>query len=358
MSEPNSDDLRTELAYPVFNPAFVPVQIDPNTVNIRIGPWTGPVYTLRDADERGQLTTFVEQIDGETHVDDLIEIVPEDHREHVASLLSELHENDVIYDQSARDDETLSHLSLQRRFGNRERTALRTKQLLLVDCGRMAAQISNDLLDSGVEEIGVVQPLESDSNSLPDREGITHVESRELSAAIAAADFVIYAADHPHPEIVSLVNEIAQEESVPWTSVQIHGLDGFVGPTIFPGETACYACFKERTMANVSKHTGYEHYLKAGDAHRNQANARTPGFGRMLAGYLVMDLVNVLAFGTGYTAGRVIRVDGLRLSVECNDVLKLPRCEICGRQPGEGLSQYITVKDIKDASEWIDQGGL
>lgn len=355
MTESIIEQLRNEVPYPTYNPAFVPVQIDPNTVNFRVGPWAGPAFTLRDTDEDNAVSAFIERIDGETHVDEIVDSFSGEQRRQIAELVHKLYQNDIIINRASEDDELWPHLALRKRFHNRDRERLNTKQILLIDCGRMGIQIATDLVDAGVDEVSIVRPLESDTDPDRIRDEITSTEPRDLEAAISVADFVVYAADQPHPEIVSTIDEIAHTERTPWTSVQIHGFDGFIGPTIFPTETACYHCFRERTLSNVSGRNGYERFLE--QAQERQRDVRAPGFGRMLAGYLVMDLVNVLSFGTGYTAGRVVRVDGVSLSMECNDVLKLPRCTVCGIQSGDGPSQFIAAKDVLNASDWMEGRG-
>ncbi|GAB3042199.1 TOMM precursor leader peptide-binding protein [Natronobiforma cellulositropha] len=345
-----------ELTYPAFNPAFVPVQLDPNTVHIRIGPWTGPVYTLSDADGDAQLARLVEQLDGEQHVETILESFDEDDRVSIASLLVDLHEKDVVLDQSQADPR-YAHMPLRRRFANRERRRLEELDVLVVNSGTMGAQIATDLREFGVGEVAALQPVASASDSRIEACADEMFDPEALEAAVSGADFVVYAGDRPRPQLTDTINRVAHETKTAWSSVQIHGFDGIVGPTVFPGETACYRCFEKRQLSNVVNNVGYERYAEYVDDAADAVQARVPGFSRLLAGYLVLDLANVLPFGTGYTAGRVFVVDGIHLSVECNDVLKYPRCEVCGKPRGESVSQFITVDDIRDAGNWVGTEG-
>lgn len=51
---------------------------------------------------------------------------------------------------------------------------------------------------------------------------------------------------------------------------------------------------------------------------------------RILAGWLVTDLLRLAGAGTGYTVGGTIHFDFFDMTVEPNPVLKLPRCPTCG----------------------------
>lgn len=349
------DRLRDTLSYPAFNPSFVPVEVDENTVHLRIGPWTGPVYTLRDADESSHLTAFVDRIDGETHVEDLLRPLSEQERIEVANILLTFAEKNVVYDRSEQDGELWPHLTLRTRFSARERRRLDDLAVTVVNCGRIGTQVAADLAELGVGEVGIVQPVPSATNQLPESDRVFDFGTDSTDAAIEAADFVVYGTERPYPGIAATINEVANETGTPWTSVQIHGLDGLIGPTVFPGETACYRCFQERSMANISQRESYRRFLEHLAANDDVTQPRTPAFGRMLAGYATMDLVHVLSFGTGYTAGRVFVVNSLDLSIDCNDVLKLPRCDACGKDAGDAHNRFVTFEDRVEASNLIDR---
>lgn len=341
-----------EIPYPMLNPAFVPVQVNPDTVHIRVGPWTGPVYTIQDHDHEAEISEFFGCIDGSTHVSDLLEqLKSEVDREEVASLLLDLHDRDILYDRDREVDGVWPHLVLRRRFGQRERRNLSDRSVAIVDCGGLGTQVAADLTSAGVSDVGLFRPVEPETQTQPDPPTADPIELDDISVAVDAADFVVYIANRPYPQIADDIDRACAETGTPWSTAQVHGVDGIVGPTVFPGETACYRCFRERMMANVANQDGYRAFASDG-----LTPARLPGLGRMVAGYLSLDLVNLLAFGTGYTAGRVISVDGLGLSVECNDVLKLPRCEVCGSARTDVPSPYIDVDDVMEASTFSDRG--
>src|SRR6056297_2502989 len=108
------DDLESVLTYPTLNPSFVPVQKDSNTIHIRAGPWSGPVLTIQDVDEDNAVATLIEEIDGDTHVRDVVAAFDDDQREEVLQALEALHAKNIIYDSGDSADPLQPHLPLKR----------------------------------------------------------------------------------------------------------------------------------------------------------------------------------------------------------------------------------------------------
>lgn len=357
MSDPTIEELADELAYPAFNPAFVPVEVDKDTIEISIGPWTGPSYTVHDDERDGKVATLLDSIDGETHVEELLDPLDEQSREEFAGLLRTLATDAVIYDSSQRDPDSWTHLTLRDQFSGSDRTRLESRRVLIVGSGEMGRQVAADLSSIGVREVGMIDPTAETAVDTQLAEDVVAFDADSLEESVEAADFVVYTADRPYPNLESRINKATQQSGTPWTSARVHGFDGFIGPTIFPGETACFECYREREMSNVSDPARYQSFLQQLTEQSETTQLRLPGLGRMLAGYLVMDLVNLLAFGTGFTSGRVFVVNGTRLSIDCNDVLKLPRCRSCGKEYGKAISRFGGESQIQKAAERFKTGG-
>ena len=356
MREHIVDQLAEELAYPAFNPAFVPIEIDQDTVEISIGPWSGPGYTIHDDERDGVVAQLLTRVDGETHVEELLEPLDDEGRAEFGQLFRKLATDALIYDTAERDPGSWTHLALRDRFSDLDRNRLESRKVLVIGSGEMRKQVATDLSSVGVQEIGIIDPTSETPVDGQLDENIVEFETDSLEESVAAADFVVYTASRPYPNLEDRINDATQEHGPPWTSVRIHGFDGFVGPTIFPGETACFNCYREREMANISDPSRYQSYLQQMADQPDATQLRLPGLGRMLAGYLVMDLVNLLAFGTGFTSGRVFVVNGTRLSIDCNDVLKLPRCQSCGKQRGDTVSRFGGESQLLEAAERFEIG--
>jgi hypothetical protein len=67
---------------------------------------------------------------------------------------------------------------------------------------------------------------------------------------------------------------------------------------------------------------------------------------------LSLDLLHLLAYGVGYTAERVVTMNAIDLSMETNRVLKLPRCPVCGKQPGDDQARFVGLEDMVAAEEF------
>lgn len=335
-----------------FTPAFVPVQVDENTLHVRGGPWSGPAITVRDTDDDRLLGRLLDLIDGETTVTALYEAFGEKNRDEIESLLAGFAENDIIREVDEGSD-TWAHLALKYRFQHTERERLGDRSVLIVACDRMGQAIATDLLEMGIGSIEFTQRHGPTPQINDDR--IHYHDDPALTRLIERADVVVYTADRPRP-LVNDLNELALLTETPLVPVQIHGFDGIVGPTVYPDETACYHCFEERTRSNVIGTEGYDAYRSSLDSDEQLSTATLPAFSRLVAGFAAMELVHHLAYGTGYTAGRVVTIDSLELSMEANDVLALPRCACCGVEPGKDVQRFVSMDDIVHASELNEAG--
>ncbi|NUE01227.1 TOMM precursor leader peptide-binding protein [Halorubraceae archaeon YAN] len=339
---------------PTFNPAVTAVQVDNNTLHVRSGPWGGPAITIRDTDGDGLLGQLLDRIDGDRTVAEVCERFESAQQMEIKQLLSSLTESNVLTTESPT--ETQSHLALKYQFQQNERERLGEKSVLIVACDRMGRSIATDLLEMGVGSIDVTQPYTDpiDNTATIEDDRLTYHDDPALLPLIESADLVVYTASRQRP-LISDLNELAVETDTPLLPVQIHGFDGIVGPAVFPNETACYTCFVERTRANVVDPDGYEAYRSTLDADNRLSTASLPAFSRMLAGFAAMELLHLLAYGTGYTAGRVVTIDSLELSMEANDVLTLPRCECCGVPAGADVQRFVSMEDVVHAGKLNDE---
>lgn len=353
---PTIDELREQLPYPAFNPTVIPAQVDKNTVHIRGGTWDGPIVTVTDRDEDNSITDLVEMIDGHTHIDEILDSFEESQLDEVVSFLEGMSETGVIYDSEEHGDDNLyPHLSMHHGFKRQERERLHSKDVLIVNASDMGPQIAEDLLEIGVNTVSFCQPVRSERRSIAsfeDSDDFRHVDESELDSAIERTDFMVYTADQRYVELTSRLNERTYETNTPWVSARISAFDGIVGPAIFPDETACFECYEERVHSNVPNPDGLDTFAETTEENPQLSTTTLPSFSRALAGYLSTDLVYLLSYGVGYTAGRVITFSSLDLSMESNRVLKLPRCEVCGKSRGEDVSRFVTLDNLEAANEF------
>ena len=106
-----------------------------------------------------------------------------------------------------------------------------------------------------------------------------------------------------------------------------------IGPLFVPGVTACYNDFRALTDA------AHPSPLMAGVYRRYaaQRGARTfspglPAHAGIVAGFTSLAAVHSLLSGTSSLLGRAVTINFDRMMIDVEDVLKLPRCPVCGRQ--------------------------
>jgi thiazole/oxazole-forming peptide maturase SagC family component len=163
-------------------------------------------------------------------------------------------------------------------------------------------------------------------------------DDSQMESAIAGCDFVISAIDEGNLSLIYRLNRVAQRTRTPWLNVAAAGFEALVGPTIYPGETACYMCYRMRVLScSENPESGYdfESYLnrrkKDDSAHR--ANLVT---GTAIAGQIAATeaLKAVSRMSPLATRGRLLVFDLRDLSSTFHVVLRKPWCPACAS--GEG----------------------
>jgi bacteriocin biosynthesis cyclodehydratase domain-containing protein len=339
--------LERDVPEPNIHPSFTPVEVTPDEVQFRVGPWSGPVYTIQDDDGDGEVRRLVRSLDGSTPVRDIVDGFEGETRRQVVSILSALDRKGVLApgrngdrgaddpesdDGDGRDDAT-RYGTVRASLSEEDFAAARQRDVAVVGGAATADLVAENLRGMDLDPATVA----------PDERGV-------LPEVVASADLLVCALDRPRPGLLADVNRRADDAGTTWLVGQIHGLDGLVGPTVVPGETACYECFRERILANVEFRT---------DAYAEEypANATAmdlPALAQIVAGYLTLDVFHLLVGNAGFTAGSVLHFDFFDFGVESNEVLKRPRCEVCGRDR-DAPQRYVTVEQLLAEREAGDE---
>jgi bacteriocin biosynthesis cyclodehydratase domain-containing protein len=338
--------LAEQLGTPEFNPAYVPIVLDDDTVHVRAGPHAGTTLTVSDNDESSALADVVELVDGTNSLDDILEEFGEEMQDELLDFFEYLSSKNVLRDAGETPRPSVRDYAAVKPFGAEYADWDEDDpDVLVVSVGDIGRHMVQELGSLGLAPVWQY----SETGPAMDGDGIRAVEREELASTIEDVDVVSFLADRPAPELAEDVNEITHRTDTPWQVGQIQGFDAYVGPTIFPGETACYRCFHRRTLTNVDDVSDYRSYLQ--QAESGQEPSPIPFLSRTVAGYAGLDLLNLLAFGQGLTAGRVVHFDALDLSVSVDDVLKLPRCGVCGV---EEVDQSRFVSNLDALVEHLD----
>lgn len=142
------------------------------------------------------------------------------------------------------------------------------------------------------------------------------------------ADLLVVCEDHFDPAQYRAINRLCLDRRQTWISCRNLGLHVEIGPTIVPGDTACYRCMELRRSANVGYYDDLleNHRLLAGE--NLSVGALNITFGYEL---LALEIVKILTgFSRPMTYGTLFRLDLLSMESRLHPVLKIPRCPECG----------------------------
>lgn len=364
-------DTTTPLAsYPRINPAFAVVVESDDAVTFTAGPWSGPVFDVEDDDGEGVLAEFVAALDGTTHVHDVLDAFDPAVRAGLRDVLAALQAKSIVRDAgrpvSGDRARVGGYLALDGDGRDRERE-LSTATVAVLAGGTTGRAFARALLDSGVGAVEYVpldpgiessgEPAEADPSGTRGADGVvgsarvTHRIDPDLRALLGDATFAAMAVDRPRPAIASTLNEAAHGAGTPWTLGVVNGVDAQVGPTVYPGETACYECFRARAdAATGAAYTSYE------AAAADRSHAGVPAFATTVAGLLAADVVEQVTGGFGVTTGSVVDVAFDEFAVQADDVLRLPHCGTCGRDADRlDAPRHVTVDHLARGATEADR---
>lgn len=336
------------VSYPRINPAFTPDVVHEDKVVFTTGPWSGPVFEISDEERDGNLARLVSMLDGTTHLSDILDSFDSADHDEIRMVLRYLQEKSIVRDPGGQVDERRAMLGGYCSLFDRSSIAperLAKSHVFIVGAGELGRIVAQNLLAAGVAKLKYL-PLSRDgdrwmqSNS---SDGLTLAEPREMRDCVSAADFVALATDRPYPDIATRLNDATQETGTPWVVGQLNGLDGQVGPTVYPGETACYECFRRRATAATSSRVGYRRFEEAA----TDTGPLLPSFAHIVGGLTSLDIVGQLAGRTGITVGGVVDFDFYDFAVQADEVLKMPRCDKCetGRERLDS-PRHVTLDEL------------
>jgi bacteriocin biosynthesis cyclodehydratase domain-containing protein len=346
-----------------LDPTVVPVVVSADEVHLRAGPWAGPIVTLQDESRDGKLARVIEEFDAGASIADVVATVEGVEERAVRAVLAELDAKNLVFradadtdgdahtdaDADTDADTERDRSPLPLRFAADDLDALAATSVLVVSSGRIGPEVAEGLHRAGVGEIRVRHREDDGTDgefSGADEVAAWAADDSSLADAVEAADLVVAATQRPWCAAAERANELAVEAGTPLAVAEVTGYDVMVGPTVLPGETACYECYRHRRNANVGSAGDYPAFERTACGRRGGVGDLLP-LAEIAAGLLVTDAVNVLCYGHGYTVGSVLTFDMSDLSTASNDVLRVPRCETCSRVADSvGRDSLVAPKDL------------
>lgn len=362
-----------------FRRGVVPLLVGPDELQVRTGLWAGINFELRDPQRRARLGRFASLLDGTRSVDEICEGLDESEQAAFRAFAAELERRGALRkepraeealqlsdEEAAAYGHTLNFY--ENKFGDAVGifTKLQTKSVAVVGAGVAGTRMALALADAGVGRVVVHDAERIDArdvalNTVFRKEDVGRSRPEVLCQAVAGRsprtraeavatdllqddadlgvlsgfDLIVLAHDVPSPRFTRRLNEFAIRNKVPWTTIQLMGLDGVAGPTVIPGESACHECRELRLISNTAVPKEYQRYREALPANHARYDRRLlglPSFVDTLVGFIIADVPDLLIKRNGYSVGRSIVVDFYNMTVEMERVLKLPRCPACGRE--------------------------
>jgi adenylyltransferase/sulfurtransferase len=154
-----------------------------------------------------------------------------------------------------------------------------------------------------------------------------------VDEAVRGSNFIVMCLDEGQLALAYRLNRSCLRLRIPSISVAASGLEVVVGPTVSPGETACYMCYRMRLVAgeeNPEARYDFESFLdrRRTDDSAHRANLVT---GPMVAAHLAAtDIVKQIGgLGQPTTRGRLLVFDLRTMTSTLHTVLRKPWCPAC-----------------------------
>lgn len=332
-----------------IDPTIVPVIVDKDEVHLRAGPWAGPIVTIQDESHDGTLAATIKMFDSGASIIDVLETVENIEESDVRKILAKLYSKNLLRKIDGNIEREPSPLPL--RFSRRDLDELSSKSVLAVTSGNIGPNIVDKLARAGVGKVHVRhRQNDGTGDEFTSADEVETWEDKQTTSdVIETVDVIVTATQQPWSPVIKHVNELAVETGTPLACTEFTGYDVIVGPIIIPGETACYECYRHRRNNNIGLSDTYMGFEQSAVGGNNGLTDRLP-FTDIATGFLVTDIINLLCYGHGYTVGSIISFDMSSLTMSSNDVLRLPRCEVCSE-----VAETISLDSIISPNQLIEK---
>lgn len=153
-----------------------------------------------------------------------------------------------------------------------------------------------------------------------------------ISAAASELDCMLVAVDAARLSARHWANQAALATGCPTIFLDVATSEAVVGPTVLPGETGCYLCFRMRHLATRDAFAEALAHERDLDAARGSVTDRPsfPGLAPMALGAMVAETFRLL-FGPlrPNLANAVLVIDAIEATCVRHEVLRQPDCPQC-----------------------------
>ncbi len=190
------------------------------------------------------------------------------------------------------------------------------------DVGSLKVQVAERKLraiDAGISVQGVARQV---------------VSPQDCLVGMRGSSLIISCADDPSTDVVNrIVTEVGFELQVP--HILCGGYDGhlsFIGPTVIPGESACWYCYEHALDKQL--HRAEYQQLTVTNTHIKGGNIAA--ISAITANYHVLDVVKVITgFSKPTMTNKVAELDFRTYDINFRKFRKRHMCPCCGHKRGE-----------------------
>lgn len=160
----------------------------------------------------------------------------------------------------------------------------------------------------------------------------------------AEGTIVVLTDDYRRPELAE-INQQALRDRTPWWLVRLNGQRPWLGPYFVPGQSACWACLRERLSWNPRHEAALREQLARPDA--VWPPPIVPAIAEAAA---AMFLARFLA--PAPTRCEIVVVDPRQLQSTAHHVVRRPQCPVCGDAERISRQQRAPLSSASVGTAW------
>jgi ribosomal protein S12 methylthiotransferase accessory factor len=183
-----------------------------------------------------------------------------------------------------------------------------------------------------------------------------------VDALASASQLLIGAFDKGLSVVNHWLNTASMTHGVPVIYSQLAAHIALVGPVVVPTQSACYSCWRRRSLACedfYSEAMAYEDLLNRQRQPRLHERPALPALAAYTGSLVATEAIKLLiSVGSGTLVGKVHEFDALRSYNRTHTLLRVPNCPECGKRrhqgqpsPAEVLRDDTSPGDILKTAE-------
>lgn len=187
--------------------------------------------------------------------------------------------------------------------------------------------------------------------------------SREsVQALVEGASVLVGCFDRGYETAQHWINRAAVAARIPAVYAEIGTHLAIAGPTVLPGQTACYMCYRMRRVAceeNYDEAMAYERFVNARNSPGLSARAAAPSLPPYLSSLLTSEIVKLVVLGLPSSlAGRILEFDALTLESSFHAILRQPECPVCAEKKKQAGRFNPDLSGLRTAATRDTSGDL